>query len=265
MPTTIPDALIAPGGDRPGEPVPWGASFLVNGQLGRPIPLEQVTAKDFELQGTLEYHGDMGLPADRYPAITAEMRDRARRVDGGTSDLASVPRFLRWFENTYGRHTPAALIHDNLICPTPNGGPLESDAASDRFFRYMLEAVGVPFVKRWIMWAAVAFRTRWSVGGWRRRSVAAWVVLAALGITAFVWAVIAIATGNDGPGGLDHWAFLGLALAAPLVATPLWGKQWGASLVTAAAAPFVLPPAGIAAIGYAVYWLLERLARALHL
>ena len=179
------------------------------------------------MQGTLEYHGDMGLPADRYPAITAEMRDKARRVVGGTSDLASVPRFLRWFENTYGRHTPAALIHDNLIGPTPNRGPLENDAASDRFFRYMLEAVGVPFFKRWIMWAAVAFRTRWAVGGWRRRSVAAWVILAALGITAFVWAVVAIATGNDGPGGLDHWAFLGLALGGADRRHPPLGQAVG--------------------------------------
>ena len=35
------------------------------------------------------------------------------------SHLASIPSALRWFENTYGRHTPAALIHDNLIRPKP--------------------------------------------------------------------------------------------------------------------------------------------------
>ena len=129
----------------------------------------------------------------------------------------------------------------------------------------MLQAVGVPFFKRWIMWAAVAYRTRWAVGGFRRAALVLWLLLAAAGIAAFTWAIVALATGGDGPGGLNAWALLGVALAGPLVAGVLWQRQWGAAVVTAAGAPFVLPPAVLAAVGYAVYWVLERAARALHI
>lgn len=33
----------------------------------------------------------------------------------GNTDLASVPWFLWWFVASYGRHTAAALVHDQLI------------------------------------------------------------------------------------------------------------------------------------------------------
>ena len=73
------------------------------------------------------------------PLTDAEARaavDRARtynpREDNPT-DLASIPRFMRWFENPYGLHSLAALIHDDLITPTLNGGELRSDTLSDRF------------------------------------------------------------------------------------------------------------------------------------
>jgi len=72
---------------------------------------------------------------------------------------------------------------------------------------------------------------------------------------------VAIVTGSDGPGDLNRWALLGISLAAPVLAGALWGRQWGASLVTAVAAPFVLPPMAIAAVGYFLYWILERVAR----
>jgi hypothetical protein len=258
------DSIAAPGGDSPAVPTPWGDSFLVDGKKNEPIRLAQVTAKDFKLVGTIDFVADMGLDARRFPAITDAMKKAACHLDGATfdsSDLASVPRFLRWFENSYGRHTPAALIHDNLIGNKPNSGALGSDTASDRFFRYMLASVGVPFFKRWIMWAAVAFRTRWAVGGWRRLTLVVWVILAAAGIAALAWAIVAIVTGSDGPGDLNRWALLGISLAAPVLAGALWGRQWGASLVTAVAAPFVLPPMAIAAVGYFLYWILERVAR----
>jgi hypothetical protein len=142
--------------------------------------------------------------------------------------------------------------------------PLGSDAASDRLFRHMLASVGVPFFKRWILWAAVAYRTRWAVGGWRRLTLAVWVLLAAAGITAFVWSIVAIPLGHDGPGGVDALVLLAVSVAAPAVAGLLWGEQWGAAVVTAVGAPFVLP-AAIAAVGYSFYWILERLAVLLHL
>ena len=92
------------------------------------------------------------------------------------TDLASIPRYMRWFESAYGAHTLAAIIHDDLIVNKPNGGPLEDDTLSDRFFREMMKSAGVPWLKRWIMWSAVALRSRWAVGGIRRVSVLVWLV-----------------------------------------------------------------------------------------
>jgi hypothetical protein len=266
---SLADAIAAPGGDSKEEVIPWGGTFLVDGHPDAPIELDQYTAKDFVFVGTLSFVGDMGLDEKNYPEITAEMKQKARALDGsllGRSDLASVPRFLRWFELPYGRHTPAALIHDGLIFDgKPNKGALGSDTAADRYFRYMLAATGVPFFKRWIMWAAVALRTRWAVGGWRRLTVVVWVFLAALGIAALAVAAWAIVSGGAAPGDVNEWALLAGAVVAPLLAGVLWGKQWGASLVTAVAAPFLLLPAAITAIGYAIYWVLERLGRAIGL
>ena len=264
---SLADAIEAPGGDSKAEVIPWGTAFLVDGLPNAPIELDQYTAKDFVFVGTLSFVGDMGLDEKKYPKITAEMKQKARGLDGsllGRSDLASVPRFLRWFELPYGRHTPAALIHDGLIFDgKPNAGALGSDIAADRYFRYMLEAVQVPFFKRWIMWAAVALRTRWAVGGWRRLTIVLWVILSAVGIAALALAASAIMSGGEAPGDINEWALLAGAVVAPSLAGALWGKQWGASLVIAVAAPFLLLPAAIAAIGYAIYWVLERLGRAI--
>jgi len=171
------------------------------------------------------------------------------------TDLASVPRYLRWFESAYGLHTLAAIIHDNLIVGTPNDGALGDDTLSDRFFREMMRSAGVPWLKRWIMWSAVALRTRWAVGGWRRLSVLAWVLLSALGITCFVWAIGLAAGAWDGP--FDAWPMLAAALVLPFLAACLWGKQYGAGILAAIAALWILPAAALAGAGYLVYRGLE--------
>ncbi len=178
------------------------------------------------------------------------------------TDLASIPTFMRWFVNTYGLHTLAALLHDNLIVDTPNDGALKSDTLSDRFFREMMHCCDVKFLKRWIMWAAVAMRSRWAAGGTRRVSVVVWGGLAAAGITSFVWSLGAFA---GWPHALaPEWMLL-IAVAMPFVAAPLWGKQYGASLVAAVAALWILPPALLGVIGYLVYQALEAGADKLRL
>jgi Protein of unknown function (DUF1353) len=52
---------------------------------------------------------------------------------------------------------PAALIHDRLI-GIENGPSDRTDVLADRYFRSMLEAVGMSRLRRGMMWAAVAFR-----------------------------------------------------------------------------------------------------------
>lgn len=174
------------------------------------------------------------------------------------TDLASIPRYMRWFESSYGAHTLAAIIHDDLIADTPNSGPLGDDTLSDRFFREMMRSAGVPWLKRWIMWAAVALRSRWAVGGIRRTSVVLWILLAAAGITSFVWAVGSALFDWSRP--VDTWALVVIALLLPFAAAPLWGKQYGAGLVAATAALWILPAAALGGLGYIVYLILERAA-----
>lgn len=198
----------------------------------------------------------------RDPDTARRAVDDARTVTPpreNPSDLASIPRFMRWFDNSYGVHTLAAIIHDRLIVEEPNAGALGSDTLSDRFFREMLRSAGVPWLKRWIIWAAVALRTRWAAGGLRRVSVCLWLVLAITGIASSVCAVGSAWFGWSAP--FDAWLLAVVAVLLPVASAPLWGRQFGASLMAAAAALWVLPAAAFAVLGYFVYQVLETLAR----
>jgi hypothetical protein len=57
--------------------------------------------------------------------------------------------------------------------------------------------------------------------------------------------------------GLGPVAWFGVAAGLPIVSAPLWGRQYGASLVAALAVPWILPPAMLAAAGWLVYRALE--------
>lgn len=179
------------------------------------------------------------------------------------TDMASIPAFLRWFVNTYGRHTLAAIIHDQLIQDRPNAGALQSDTLSDRLFREMMRSAGVPWLKRWIMWTAVAVRSRWAVGGWKRVRLLIWLVLAVCGIGIAVAAFGSAVFGWAHVFGWSPSTMLAVAVATPIASAPLWGKQFGASFIAAPAAIFILPATILAAMGSAVYWILERTARTL--
>ena len=200
---------------------------------------------------------DSGMDAADARSAVDDARTFTPREDNPT-DLASIPRFMRWFENPYGRHSLAALIHDELITDEVNGGRLESDTLSDRFFREMMRRSGVPWLKRWIMWAAVALRSRYAAGGRRRVSVVVWVLLALIGIACAVAAAGAWALSWPAPA--PAGVLLLVAVILPFVSAPLWGEQWGASLVAAIAGFWIVPAALMAAFGYGVYLALEYLA-----
>jgi Protein of unknown function (DUF1353) len=72
----------------------------------------------------------------------------------GRTDFASVPRVFVWFLPRYGRYTRAAILHDYLwSVAVPAGRVTRLDA--DGIFRAAMRELGVPFLRRWIMWAAV--------------------------------------------------------------------------------------------------------------
>jgi hypothetical protein len=77
---------------------------------------------------------------------------------GFVTDFATVPRFLHWLVLPYGAYTRAAVLHDYLIeerinHPDPDMRVPSRDV--DGIFRKVMEELGVPWTKRWTMWAAV--------------------------------------------------------------------------------------------------------------
>ncbi len=239
-------------GNKPTQRVgPWKGSFEVDDVDGGPIDLAQIGRKTFALTSKVAYIGEETGLEDK--GLSQEVLDDIKKLDPATqptgeyeTDLASVPGPTRWFLGTYGVHTPAVLIHDRLI-PAPSDLEGMSDEYADRYLRFMLQDLGVLWFKRWLMWAAVAMRTRWAAKGLRQISVALWGLATVVGITVFV---VAALNGSVG------WMIA--AALAPVVFAGLWGKQYGAGIVAAIAAPWLLPPTVFAALGYGVYWILER-------
>lgn len=69
---------------------------------------------------------------------------------GFVTDFASIPSFVTWLIPRHGQHTLAAIIHDWLIADQ-DVHPIQTD----RVFRAALRELGVPPVRRSLMWAGV--------------------------------------------------------------------------------------------------------------
>jgi hypothetical protein len=79
--------------------------------------------------------------------------DRFTVPAGFGTDFASVPSAFTWLLPRYGRYTKAAILHDWLCRQAREGGVSRDDV--DGLFRRAMRELGVPFLKRWLMWAAV--------------------------------------------------------------------------------------------------------------
>ena len=250
---------------------PWCVSersgFEVCEPRGR-VGLVQIRANTFLVTNRFRF-SDVAVEAmlvDQLRRNGVSADDARRAVDNARTfnpttenptDLASIPLFMRWFENPYGVHTLAAIIHDELIVGTANGGALGSDTLSDTFFREMMRSAGVPWLKRWIMWSAVALRSRLAAGSYRFWSVVGWMVLAVIGLTAFGWAVGSSVFSWAHP--VDVGQLFALAVILPLLASLLWGRQAGAGLIAAVGALWIVPAAVFGGLGYLTYRALEHL------
>jgi len=67
------------------------------------------------------------------------------------TNFASVPAIFQWLIPRTGRYTSAAVLHDYLW-DTPSKASL---ADADGIFRRAMAELKVPFLRRWLMWAAV--------------------------------------------------------------------------------------------------------------
>jgi Protein of unknown function (DUF1353) len=77
---------------------------------------------------------------------------------GYVTDFASVPRPLHWLISPYGAYTRAAVVHDYLITDRinhPDPALRVTSMDTDNIFRVIMADLGVPWAKRWTMWAAV--------------------------------------------------------------------------------------------------------------
>lgn len=127
---------------------------------------------------------------------------------GFETDFATVPRFLHWLVSPYGAYTRAAVLHDWLLVElarwtdeTRNGGargwlPPANSRDTDGIFRRVMEDLGVPWPKRWTMWAAVRvaalFNSRRAYGRYFLRDAPR---VLAIGLPAFpliVWGAVGV-------------------------------------------------------------------------
>ncbi len=113
--------------------------------VGDSNPLvKQVGDRDWEVVEPLTYRGS----TDEF-VVPAGMR----------TDFASVPRAFVWFLPRYGRYTRAAILHDYLWrFRVGSATDPVSRRDADGLFRRVMRELGVPFLRRWIMWTAV----RWA-------------------------------------------------------------------------------------------------------
>jgi hypothetical protein len=124
-------------------PVPGGEDARSRRALGFPsgstVDVRQVDDVDWETLRALTYHA-------KTETFEVPVHER--------TDFASVPREFVWFIPRYGRYTKAAILHDYLCSvAVPAGRVSRIDA--DGIFRQAMRELGVPFLRRWIMWAAV--------------------------------------------------------------------------------------------------------------
>lgn len=233
---------LAPGTGGPEQPTgpfrKWASDRWAE------VLLRQVDAKTFRLAQPFRF--DDGTNRFDVP-------------EDDVTDLASVPRFLTWLVPRYGRHTLAALLHDNLQDHTS-----VSSAQADVLFRDSMGQTGVPLTRRWLMWAAVALRTQWKQGGLQAVRVALWVAIFAIAALV-LWTKVALDLVTDF--GWEAIGFLALAVAAtvvvPLALSWVWGGLWrigalgGIALMTFTV-PVVLVVVALGAY-VGVEWLVEHL------
>jgi hypothetical protein len=169
-----------------------------------------------------------------------------------TTDLASIPWFLRWFVSPFGRHTAAALLHDYLMQEGPHEQPPIVRRDADGIFLEGLTELKVAPARRRIMWAGVTLATR-SIGRWwERLGVYAWILAAFVGTVTLVFAAV---TGR--------WWLVAIAALAPVPSALLWGSQAFAGLIAGYAFVLVALPTVAILLAYCAYSLVEILIRLL--
>jgi Protein of unknown function (DUF1353) len=147
------------------------------------VDVQQIDDREWRLLSELRYEG----------------KTQSFIVPVGTAtDFASVPRAFVWFLPRYGRYTKAAILHDHLWRVAVPAGELTLPDA-DGIFRRAMRELEVPFLRRWLMWAAVrigALTKPAGTTGWLRQSWQVFpLLLFALPLVVLPGALILVALG----------------------------------------------------------------------
>lgn len=190
---------------------------------------ERMTPPGYRVMRQFEYVDHLGY----WYRVPKDLKDNS-------TDFASIPFFLTWLVPKDGTHTPAAVLHDALI-----GGRkdvhYETSAAetipdrhADYLFREAMRQSDVAWLRRWIMWAAVALRTltvkitkNASTG--EETQSKRWLRIVVIGAVVAVWAVLSAIMALDVPDMIRPDRDL------PWIGTrPLWNEALRALLMIAA-------------------------------
>jgi uncharacterized protein DUF1353 len=221
---------------------------------GRPpdILLRGAGPATFQLvRGFAYQHGtDPVIEVDRHKL------NESYSAPNNSTDFASVPSLFWWLIASYGHHTRAALIHDQLWEDVPNR------KRANLIFRDALAESSVAFLRRWIMWTGVDAGRRWALGSLRRLALIAEAVMVLAFFVSFafwaqpwIWSSLGwiwdiIETGFGWPWGeldalRDHWPSRielgsgGLPLVIFGVGVAVWWQRW---LLATLGLGLVLPP-----------------------
>jgi hypothetical protein len=215
--------------------------FDGHGEPPARFALRQVDDDTFELLEPFRFYWELN---------GEELEVRADLI--GQTDLASIPSYLGWFARRHGRHTPAALLHDQLITSAPANLPANQRmpaAEADLLFRKSLLASDVPFVMSLALWTGVTLRTRFGMRPWGAVGIVVWFIAALVGTAAPIYGVVA------------NLLLVALALIAPIPFALLWGRQYRAGVVAGYAFWLVVLGSLPGWLAYQVYQAIEYLAR----
>jgi len=204
-------------------------------------------------------------------------------VDDNTTDLASIPAIVTWLVPRDGRHTPAAVLHDALIGGR-NGvdyiasdGENVTDRHADYLFREAMSGLGVAWLRKWMMWAAVALRTLVMKIDPNGKSKPNLIRLVPVVVLVLVWAVAFAVMALDVPdvsrislpwlGDRPLIVEIGLGLAMVAIGSVLLAVLFGLTLqsirgvaagaIAGVAIGFLALPMVASAIGFTMYVALE--------
>lgn len=133
--------------------------FAPEGKYGSDVVVKPLDAVRWQLMGPVCYVGTL---------------DRFIIPENYVTDWATIPRVVVWLFPRFGNHAKAAILHDYLLTDAMPAGRVTSVDA-DGLFRRAMKELGVPPVKRWLMWTGVRWGALFNArrrDGWLRTAPA---------------------------------------------------------------------------------------------